>query len=321
MSHPSSTPTSRPAPGARRRTRLAALAFAVSALSASGATLLAAPAHAATAGTAATAGVVEQMVTIQDHQNHHSLASSDGEGSRIVARGYQDASTSFWISNKPGDRVDFARNVNGTERVLEMDTRDNRTTQFIHWWAGANQQWTLESAAEGGTYLRNAQGNGCLTYHGLDREVTVEGCDGSMSQRFDLVASGGTGTNPGNGGGPVTSDQQRFLDRLNALRAQYGKAPVRFNATLAQAAKCNADQMDQRRVSGHFCDSGRIASGLGYTGRGFGEIAFWGPTNIDAAVDGWINSPDHLGIMIGNYNEVGLARTNAASWNADFSTR
>ncbi|MBD0676988.1 CAP domain-containing protein [Streptomyces sp. CBMA156] len=311
MSHPS-TRALRPGTGTatRRRTRLAALALAVSAVSASGATLLAAPAN------AATAGVVEQMITIQDHQNHHSLASSDGEGSRIVARGYQDASTSFWISNKPGDRVDFARNVNGTERVLEMDTRDGRSTQFIHWWAGDNQQWTLESAAQGGTYLHNAKGNGCLTYHGLDREVTVEGCDGSMSQRFDLV---GSGTGPGPG--PVTSDQQRFLDRLNAVRAQYGKAPVRLNSTLSQAAKCNADQMDQRRVSGHFCNSSAIAAGLGYTGRGFGEIAFYGPTNIDAAVDGWTNSPGHLGIMIGDYNEVGLARTGAASWNADFSTR
>nr|WP_223245634.1 CAP domain-containing protein [Streptomyces sp. CBMA156] len=137
-----------------------------------------------------------------------------------------------------------------------------------------------------------------------------------MSQRFDLV---GSGTGPGPG--PVTSDQQRFLDRLNAVRAQYGKAPVRLNSTLSQAAKCNADQMDQRRVSGHFCNSSAIAAGLGYTGRGFGEIAFYGPTNIDAAVDGWTNSPGHLGIMIGDYNEVGLARTGAASWNADFSTR
>ncbi|MEV6973755.1 CAP domain-containing protein [Kitasatospora sp. NPDC093806] len=311
MSHPS-TRTLRPV--TRGRTRPAALALAVAVISAGGTTLLAAPAN------AATAAVVEQMVTIQDRQNHHALATADGEGSRIVARNYRDASTSFWMSNKPGDRVDFVRNVNGTERVLEMDTRDGRTTQFIHWWAGDNQQWTLEAAAEGGTYLHNASGNGCLTYNGLDREVTVEGCNGTVSQRFDLVGAGG-GTGPGPGPGPITSDQQRFLDRLNALRAQYGKPPVRLNATLSQTAKCNADQMDQRRVSGHFCNSSGIATGLGYTWRGFGEVAFWGPTNIDAAVDGWINSPDHLRIMIDNYNEVGLARTGAASWNADFGTR
>ncbi|MFJ3216523.1 CAP domain-containing protein [Kitasatospora sp. NPDC086801] len=146
------------------------------------------------------------------------------------------------------------------------------------------------------------------------REITVENCDGSMVQRFDLVGSG-TGT------GPVTSVEQRFLDRLNTVRAQNGKSAVRLNQTLAQAAKCNADQMDQRRVSGHFCDSGSIARSLGYVGRGFGEIAFYGPTDIDAAVDGWIKSPLHLGIMLGDYNEVGLARTGAASWNADFSTR
>ncbi|MFF1784986.1 CAP domain-containing protein [Kitasatospora sp. NPDC058243] len=310
MSHPSTpTPTLRlrPSTGTRRRTRLAGLALAVSAISASSITLLAAPANAA---------VVEQMITIQDHQNHNSLASSDGEGSRIVARNYQNASTSFWISNKPGDRVDFARNVNGTERVLEMDTNDGRSTQFIHWWAGDNQQWTLEPAAGGGTYLHNARDNRCLTYHGLDREVTVENCDGSMSQRFDLI---GSGTGPGPG--PGTSVEQRFLDRLNTVRAQNGKPAVRLNQTLSQAAKCNADQMDQRRVSGHFCDSGSIARGLGYTGRGFGEIAFYGPTDIDAAVDGWIKSPGHLGIMLGDYNEVGLARTGNASWNADFSTR
>ncbi|MFD7589626.1 CAP domain-containing protein [Kitasatospora sp. NPDC059811] len=308
MSHPSTptpTPTLRPSTGTRRRTRLAGLALAVSAISASSVTLLAAPANAA---------VVEQMITIQDHQNHNSLASSDGEGSRIVARNYQNASTSFWISNKPGDRVDFARNVNGTERVLEMDTNDGRSTQFIHWWAGDNQQWTLEPAAGGGTYLHNARDNRCLTYHGLDREVTVENCDGSMAQRFDLI---GSGTGPG----PGTSVEQRFLDRLNTVRAQNGRPAVRLNQTLSQAAKCNADQMDQRRVSGHFCDSGSIARGLGYTGRGFGEIAFYGPTDIDAAVDGWIKSPGHLGIMLGDYNEVGLARTGNASWNADFSTR
>ncbi|MFD7597166.1 CAP domain-containing protein [Kitasatospora sp. NPDC059812] len=310
MSHPSTptpTPTLRPSTGTRRRTRLAGLALAVSAISASSVTLLAAPANAA---------VVEQMITIQDHQNHNSLASSDGEGSRIVARNYQNASTSFWISNKPGDRVDFARNVNGTERVLEMDTNDGRSTQFIHWWAGDNQQWTLEPAAGGGTYLHNARDNRCLTYHGLDREVTVENCDGSMAQRFDLI---GSGTGPGPG--PGTSVEQRFLDRLNTVRAQNGRPAVRLNQTLSQAAKCNADQMDQRRVSGHFCDSGSIARGLGYTGRGFGEIAFYGPTDIDAAVDGWIKSPGHLGIMLGDYNEVGLARTGNASWNADFSTR
>ncbi|MBV6703002.1 CAP domain-containing protein [Kitasatospora aureofaciens] len=292
----------------RSRTRLAALALAVAAISTSGLTLLAAPAN------AASADVVEQMITIQDHQDHNALASSDGEASRIVARNYRDASTSFWISNKPGGRVDFTRSVNGTDRVIEMDTNDGRSTQFIHWWAGDNQQWTLESASEGGTYIHNARDNRCLTYHGLDREVTVENCDGSMSQRFDLVG-------PNNPTTPTTSIEQRFLQRLNDLRAQYGKAPVRLNQTLAQSAKCNADQLDQRHVSGHFCDSAGIARGLGYSWTGFGEIAFYGPTDIDAAIDGWIRSPHHLEIMTGNFTEVGLARTGNASWNADFGNR
>ncbi|MFC5664863.1 CAP domain-containing protein [Kitasatospora misakiensis] len=289
--------------------RLARLALAACTLSVSGLALVAAPAN------AATTDVVEQSITIQDHQNHHALATADGEGSRIVARSYRDASTQFWISNKPNGRVDFVRNVNGTERVVEMDLNDGRTTQFIHWWAGDNQQWTLENAAEGGTYLHNARDNRCLTYHGQDREVTVETCDGTMSQRFDLVP--GSGTTP-----PSTpSAEQRFLQRLNELRAQYGKAPVRLNPTLAQAAQCNAGQMDQRHVSGHFCDSAGVAKGLGYNARAWGEIAFYGPTSVDAAFDGWVRSPLHLGIMVGDYAEVGLSHVGAASWNADFATR
>ncbi|MEE1788207.1 CAP domain-containing protein [Streptomyces sp. SP17BM10] len=293
----------------RRRSRLAAVALAAAATSASGLTALAAPAS------AATSDVVEQTVTIQEHQNGYALATVDGEGSRIVARDYRDASTSFWVSNKPGGRVDFVRNVNGTERVVEMDTRDSRTTQFIHWWAGANQQWTLENAAEGGTYIHNASDGRCLTFNGLDREVTVENCNGSTAQRFDLVGSGG-GQNNG------SSVEQRFLQRVNDLRAQYGRPALRYDQTLAQGAQCNADQMNQRRVSGHFCDSASILKGLGYNWRAWGEIAFYGPTDVDAAVDGWINSSGHRDIMLKpDVTEVGLARTGNASWNADFGAR
>ncbi|MFE7565073.1 CAP domain-containing protein [Kitasatospora sp. NPDC057500] len=296
-------------PGAR----LARLALTACTISASGLALAAAPAEAVPANAAATA-VVEQLITIQDHRNHHALASADGEASRIVARGYQDASTRFWISNKPGGRVDFTRSVDGTERVIEMDLNDGRTTQFIHWWAGDNQQWTLENAGEGGTYVHNARDNRCLTYHGLDREVTVETCDGGAAQRFDLV--------PVNDVPPPSSAEQRFLQRLNELRAQYGKAPVRLDPTLARAAQCNAGQMDQRRVSGHFCDSAAIAKSLGYNWtRGWGEIAFYGPTTVDAAFDGWVRSSLHFNIMIGDYTEVGLSHVGAASWNADFGAR
>ncbi|GIG56074.1 hypothetical protein Lfu02_04460 [Longispora fulva] len=286
--------------------RRAVLALAAATVTAAGLTALsAAPAQ---------ADVTEQMITIQDHQNHHSLATANDEGSRIVARGYQDDSTRYWISNKPGGRVDFTRNVNGTERVVEMDTRDGRTTQFIHWWAGDNQQWTLENASEGGTYLHDALDNRCLTYHGLDREVTVENCDGSMSQRFDL--SGGGSTTPP----PATGDEARFVQLLNDLRASRGKAPVRVNAKLTRAANCNAVRMSQQHVSGHFCDMGTEARNAGYAFRALGEIAFYGPTNVDDAFRGWVNSPHHYDIMVGDYTEVGLSRVGGNSWNADFGT-
>ncbi|WP_435651755.1 CAP domain-containing protein [Kitasatospora purpeofusca] len=302
----------------RVRARSAGAVLAACALSVGGLALSAGPANAAPAAAAsaaaAAAAVADQVITIQDRQNHNALASADGEGSRIVARTYRDGSTRFRLADRSNGRIALTRDVNGTERVVEMDLNDGRTTQFIHWWAGDNQQWTLENAAEGGTYLHNARDNRCLTYHGQDREVTVESCDGSMSQRFDLVS--GTEQPP-----TTPAPEQRFLQRLNELRAQYGKAPVRSNPTLAQAAQCNAGQMEQRRVSGHFCDSAAVARGLGYGVRNWGEIAFYGPTTVDAAFDGWVKSPQHLGIMIGDYTEVGLSRVGTASWNADFATR
>ncbi|KJY34929.1 CAP domain-containing protein [Streptomyces sp. NRRL S-495] len=300
---------------ARVRARSAGAVLAACALSVGGLALTAGPADAAPAAAApaAVAAAADQVITIQDRQNHNALASADGEGSRIVARTYRDSSTSFRLADRSNGRIALTRDVNGTERVVEMDTRDGRTTQFIHWWAGDNQQWTLENAAEGGTYLHNARDNRCLTYHGQDREVTVESCDGTMSQRFDLVS--------GSEQPPTPAPEQRFLQRLNELRARYGKAPVRSNPTLAQAAQCNAGQMDQRHVSGHFCDSAGIAKGLGYNVRNWGEIAFYGPTTVDAAFDGWVASSLHLGIMVGDYTEVGLSRVGTASWNADFATR
>ncbi|MCX4755691.1 CAP domain-containing protein [Kitasatospora purpeofusca] len=246
---------------ARVRARSAGAVLAACALSVGGLALSAVPANAAPVAAApaavATAAVADQVITIQDRQNHNALASADGEGSRIVARTYRDGSTRFRLADRSNGRIALTR--------------------------------------------------------GQDREVAVESCDGSMAQRFDLVS--------GTEQPPTPAPEQRFLQRLNELRAQYGKAPVRSNPTLAQAAQCNAGQMEQRRVSGHFCDSAAVARGLGYSVRNWGEIAFYGPTTVDAAFDGWVKSPQHLGIMIGDYTEVGLSRVGTAAWNADFATR
>jgi uncharacterized protein YkwD len=247
----------------------------------------------------------------------------NGNGSNVVVRDWNGSSAQqVWTVRDEGNGT-WTLKVPGTNNAVDRD-RARNTVGAWNYVGADNQRWWLENTTMGNgrAWLLHSvsDGNLCLA-RGADLNTKVAACNaGDPAQSWNLDRNGG-GTGPGPGPGPVTSDQQRFLDRLNALRAQYGKAPVRFNDTLSQAAKCNADQMDQRRVSGHFCDSPSIAAGLGYTGRGSGEIAFYGPTNIDAAVDGWINSPLHLGIMIGDYNEVGLARTGAASWNADFSTR
>jgi len=85
---------------------------------------------------------------------------------------------------------------------------------------------------------------------------------------------------------------QSLVAKTNQHRSQMGRGPVSLNADMCLAAQRHATWMADTGAYQH--------SGLPYA-----EIIFNGPTTPDAAIQGWIASPAHHGIMLSG-NEVGF---------------
>lgn len=89
---------------------------------------------------------------------------------------------------------------------------------------------------------------------------------------------------------------QRLVQLTNAHRAQYGLAAVRINPHMCAHAQQHATWMASSGAFAH--------SGLPYM-----EIIFAGPGSAEGAIQGWINSPAHHGIMLSG-SEVGFGYQN-----------
>lgn len=89
---------------------------------------------------------------------------------------------------------------------------------------------------------------------------------------------------------------QKLVQLTNAHRAQYGLAPVRINPHMCAHAQQHATWMASTGAFAH--------SNLPYM-----EIIFAGPGSAEAAIQGWIYSPAHHGIMLSG-SEVGFGYQN-----------
>lgn len=89
---------------------------------------------------------------------------------------------------------------------------------------------------------------------------------------------------------------QKLVKLTNAHRAQYGLGPVRINPHMCASAQQHASWMASTGVYTH--------SNLPYM-----EIIFAGPGSAEAAIQGWIYSPAHHGIMLSG-SEVGFGYQN-----------
>jgi hypothetical protein len=97
-----------------------------------------------------------------------------------------------------------------------------------------------------------------------------------------------------------------YMTKFNAYRKSHGLASMEFsNKLTSDASKNNPHQLRNKR-SGHF---------VAVTGA---EIAFYGPSTIDAAINGWHNSAGHRKLMQGSYNCTGIHRQGIA-WTQRFS--
>jgi uncharacterized protein YkwD len=95
----------------------------------------------------------------------------------------------------------------------------------------------------------------------------------------------------------------RLVTLTNQHRAQYGLPPVRINAEMCLAAQRHATWMAD-------------AQWLQHSGLPWPEIIFLGPAQPEGAIQGWIYSPAHHGIMLSG-TEVGfgyMVRNGQPAW-------
>jgi uncharacterized protein YkwD len=93
-----------------------------------------------------------------------------------------------------------------------------------------------------------------------------------------------------------------------------------WNAQLAQASLAHSDDMVARNFFSHTgsdgSNAGQRATRAGYAWRGWGGNIAAGYGSVDAAVNGWMNSPGHCAaIMNASYRDTGVACVSGASGN------
>ncbi len=121
---------------------------------------------------------------------------------------------------------------------------------------------------------------------------------------------------------PLSADA-RLLEMVNQHRAagavcgteQRSAVPaLKWSAALKAAALAHSADMNAKGFFGHTGSDGsntgqRIAI-QGYIASTYGENIAKGSFTEKAAIDGWMNSPDHCkNIMNGSFKEIGIARS------------
>jgi len=106
------------------------------------------------------------------------------------------------------------------------------------------------------------------------------------------------------------------IDALNKARAASGLPPLADSTALAAAARAHAASMARRGYFGHDSADGtpfwrRIAAFYpvgGFARWEVGETLYWSRPGGSAAsvVAAWLGSPEHRGILLGNWTQVGV---------------
>ena len=90
---------------------------------------------------------------------------------------------------------------------------------------------------------------------------------------------------------PIRRATSNLLTRLNAVRARYGLAALKLDATLEAGAQRQAAYCSQTGALIH----GNAAEILAQNGSGF-----------DVALDQWLASPAHRALLLGRYTSAGV---------------
>lgn len=108
---------------------------------------------------------------------------------------------------------------------------------------------------------------------------------------------------------PAQLSQSAILAAINRTRAQNGKPPLKYNARLEAAARSQANLMATKDQLSH--DLGvtlrQRVTAAGYDGA-VGENVAGGQKTIEAAIQGWLDSPKHRETLLSTrFTEFGLA--------------
>ncbi|WP_417523179.1 CAP domain-containing protein [Marinovum sp.] len=118
---------------------------------------------------------------------------------------------------------------------------------------------------------------------------------------------------------PLSAGEEPALAKVNHLRRQSGRAPLRWSPVLEAVAQAHADDMAQR---GYFSHRGVDGASVGdrvrragYSWCAVAENIAQGQRSLDAVLAGWQGSPGHRRNMLSAaMAELGVARGPGNTW-------
>jgi uncharacterized protein YkwD len=127
------------------------------------------------------------------------------------------------------------------------------------------------------------------------------------------------------GEGPRAEDRAT-LDAVNRIRFQRALRPLRWNDRLFVAARDHSREQRDHGYMGHGSPdparetlTQRMALAA-YRGSVYAEVVAWGFNQVDAVVEGWMNSRDHRVILLdAELEEAGFSRV-GEYWTGNFGT-
>ncbi|QTP58924.1 CAP domain-containing protein [Billgrantia antri] len=122
-----------------------------------------------------------------------------------------------------------------------------------------------------------------------------------------------------------SEEQQAMLERVNQARSEARQCgneehaaaePLEWNCRLAEAAKAHSTAMAEKEFFSHTgADDEGVASRVsetGYTWMAVGENIAAGQAEVEAVMQGWLDSPGHCAnIMSDEFTEMGAASVEA----------
>jgi len=165
--------------------------------------------------------------------------------------------------------------------------------------------------------------------YGLVQAAAALGWSGTLPTATPTTPSG-PAPSPTPSPTPASDYETQVVQLINQERAAQGLPPLNIDSRLVQAARRHSQDMATNNFFSHYGSDGsspgqRIRE-AGYNYVSAGETIAGGYPSPSSVVQGWMNSPPHRAILLGNFVDVGVGYAyNSGStyghyWTADFAS-